>query len=160
MFNWLDYLIIVFVLSGLVFGVSQGYKWQLYRFGCVLCAFLLALVLANFSSKFINTFHPTDNAMFWGYFSIFLGFLLVTLVGGILVFGMNFKTPNIDTDKMLGLILGLIKNAVLCSVIITSLWIFGVDGHKQAIDKSRIASTMRTETIHFIPFINKLSDKA
>lgn len=156
MFNWLDYLIIVFIVSGIVFGLTHGYKWHLYRLGCVLGAFLLAILLTGPLSKLITLFYKTENAKMISAFSVFLGVLLITLILGKLSSNTYFKYPNIDVNKMLGIFIGLCRNVILCSIIVTLFWILSVEGQRQHINESKIANTMRVGSL---PIINKISNK-
>lgn len=156
MFNWIDYLIISFIISGIGFGISQGYKWQLYRLGCLFLAFIFANIFAQTLSRSFSYNFEADTSRLIGHFSVFFGTLLITFIIGIFSFGLRFKYPNIDVNKMLGMLFGLMKHSALCCIIISVLWIVAVDNQRQYIEGSKIASAMRAGAM---PVVAMISDK-
>lgn len=147
-FNWLDYLLIGFFIFGAVLGILQGYRWQLFRIGCLILAFFLVLVFSNTVNNLLSKFFKIENVNYIGYASIFFGTLLITFFIGILI--TKTKVSNPDGSKIAGALLGVVKNGIFCSIIITCLWLSGTERERKPINNSIISTKLRTGALFAI----------
>ncbi|MGR3178569.1 MAG: CvpA family protein [Candidatus Anammoxibacter sp.] len=143
-FNWLDYLLIGFFISGIFLGFLQGYLWQLFRIACLILAFFLALFFSSIANKVLGRFLNTESMNYLGHAAIFFGTLLITYIIGVLV--AKTRTDNSSKKRILGGMLGVVKNVVFCSIIITGLWILGTEKERRPINYSTIGTKLRIGT--------------
>ncbi len=153
MFNWLDYALIVFFIVGAVFGLLQGYKWQLYRLGCLILAYFLSWYFCNSANQFLSKFTNTQDRNFIGYTVLFFSTLIITFfVGAIL---LKLQGGNQGRGKLAGATIGIFRNVIFCCILITYLWLLGSSLQREPINNSAIATKLRTTTfsaIYKLPF--------
>lgn len=148
MFNWLDILLIGFFVLGAVFGILQGYKWQLFRIGCIILAYVLAIFFYDKANNFLAKFLQMENRHYLGYVTIFFGTLLITFLIG--VFVTKSKTNYSGGSRLVGIVLGVGKNVIFCSIIITYVWLFGTENERTPINKSVISTKLRSASLFTI----------
>ncbi|MFQ5584794.1 MAG: CvpA family protein [Calditrichia bacterium] len=144
MFNWLDYSLIGFFIFGAVIGMIQGYRWLLFRIGCLILAYFLALFFNSEANNVLSKFFKMESANFLGYVAVFFGTLLITYFIGILV--TKTKVGHADSSKIGGVILGIAKNVIFCSIIITYVWLLGTEREREHLNRSIISTKLRTVT--------------
>ncbi|MGR3317902.1 MAG: CvpA family protein [Candidatus Anammoxibacter sp.] len=152
MFNWLDYLLIGFFIIGIVLGFSQGYLWQLYRIGCLILSFILALFFSGIANNVLARFFNIGNTNYLGHAATFFGTLLITFIIGVLL--AKTKANNSDRKRILGGILGIVRSVIFCSIIISGLWILGTEKERKPINNSIISTKLRagaTFTLYKLP---------
>lgn len=137
MFNWLDYLLIIFFVSGIIFGILRGYLWQIYRIGCLILAFVLSLLFHGMINNLVIKFLKFEDIDILGYAIIFFSTLFLTFIIGL--FFVKQQDVSSGGSKMLGGLLGLVKNIIFCSIIINGLWILEGAVVKEQIVNTKIA---------------------
>ncbi len=153
MFNWLDFVIIGFFIVGAVFGFMQGWRWQLYRIGCVIGAFVLSALFCNVVNRLLASIFKTEVALFMGYAAIFFGVLGVTFFAGALI--AKLKMESAKGGKIAGSGLGFVKNVIFCAVLVTGIWILGGAKQRVHLDGSIISTELRINTLNVIYKIPK-----
>ena len=149
MLNWLDYLIIGFFIIGTVLGFFQGFRWQLYRICCLILAFFLAIYFQHFVNTLIAKVSESyDGNLLGGLALIFFGTLIISFFIGVVI----VKVKGIDQrqSNLLGAMLGIFKNVLFCSIVVTGLWLFGGENQRKYINNSLILTTLRTQTVSII----------
>ena len=145
MFNWLDILLIGFFTLGAVFGILQGYKWQLFRICCIFISYFLAIFFYDKANNLLAKFFQMENRNYLGYVTIFFGTLLITYLIG--VFVTKSKTTYNGGSRLVGIVFGVGKNVIFCSLIITYVWLFGSETERNPINNSVISTKLRTAVL-------------
>ena len=148
MFNWLDYLIIGFLIFGGIIGYMQGYKWQIYRILCLILAFGISFYFSSVANAFIARYANIEGMNYVGYAAIFFLTLIITFLLGILFAKSKVGVQN--KMRIIGGVLGIVKNAIFCSFIVTCLWLFGTEVERKPLNNSIVSTTLRTSTVFAI----------
>jgi len=148
MFNWLDYLIIGFLIFGGIVGFMQGYKWQIYRIFCLILAFVISFYFSGMANKLLARYVKIEGMDYVGYAAIFFLTLLITFLLGLLF--AKTKVAEHNSKKLVGGILGVVKNTIFCSFIVTCLWLFGTEVERKPINNSIVSTKLRTSTVFAI----------
>lgn len=137
MYNWLDIIFGIILLTTVILGLAKGFVRQLIGIAAVIAGLAFAVsyypIFAEFFSRLISNRVISD---FSGFLSIFLA---VLFAGGILshLFSKLIKGPFRFFDRVLGGGLGLLKGILICAVLVFALLIFPVN--KTVIKESKLA---------------------
>lgn len=115
--NWLDLVLIVFLVLSLLIGLWYGLIRMAFMLVGVIVGMLLAGTYADsLADKF--TFMDAGGAHTLAFFIIFLGTIIVATVIGALIKMMLKNTPLGIADKIGGAVLGLLVGAIVIGGIL------------------------------------------
>ena len=122
-FNWIDGVILFFVLWGVFWGVKRGLTGEILKIIGVLVAFVLAIRYSALWGGYINEQQWADQEIV-NWIAFFLIFLLVAL-GFFLLAKIPYlilrKTLLGTVDRILGGVFGAIRGLVIISVVLTCI---------------------------------------
>lgn len=114
--NWLDLVLIVFLVLSLLLGLWYGLIRILFTLVGVIVGVLLAGAYADsLADKF--TFMDASGAHMLAFLIIFLGTIIVATILGVLIHMLLKKTPLGIVDKIGGAVLGLLVGAIFMGAI-------------------------------------------
>jgi membrane protein required for colicin V production len=135
--NWLDAILLVILIVAFLFGVVKGLIRQVVG----LLAIIFGVILASRNYPELSwRLHRYINSDFWrNCLSFLLIFFAVVLVGWLVTFILSklTKGPLSLVNHFLGALFGLLKGALICSVIVFAMLVF--DFQRQALIGSRLA---------------------
>ncbi len=126
-FNWLDIVLLLILVTALILGIIKGLVRQVVGILAVLVGLILALAFYSVVASAFRTLIK-DPAV-----SGFLGFILifvVVLIAGWLIgrmFSKAIKGPLKVLDHILGAALGLLKGALICGILVFAMLVFPVN---------------------------------
>jgi len=137
MVGWLDIVLAIVIVGGLVVGLIKGLMREAIGLAAVLVGFVVAsrtyIHVAAFFQKFI---HQPVVAKFLGFILVFIAVVLVgSLVAVLLTKAMVGPLKLIN--HLLGGVFGLIEGMLISGVLIFALLVFPIN--KQALSESRLA---------------------
>jgi len=120
-FNWIDGVILFFVLWGLFWGAKRGLTGEILKIIGVLVAFVLAIRYSALWGAYINEQQWADQEIV-NWIAFFLIFLLVALAFFLLAkipYLILRKTLLGTVDRILGGVFGALRGLVIISVVLT-----------------------------------------
>jgi membrane protein required for colicin V production len=126
-FNWLDFLLVLILLTSLILGFIKGLVRQVIGILAVIVGLILALAFYPVVASAFGTLVKDSNV------SSFLGFLLIfvgVLITGWLVgrmFSKAIKGPLKFLNHAMGGGLGLLKGALICGILVFAMLVFPVN---------------------------------
>ncbi len=135
--NWLDIILVLILLIALTLGILKGLIRQIVSILAVVVGLILAL---TFYSVFVSAFSILIKDETLGHF---LGFMLiffaVIIIGWLIgrMFSKAVKGPFKFFNHVLGGVLGILKGALICGILVFALLVFPVDS--EVLQKSSLA---------------------
>jgi membrane protein required for colicin V production len=123
-FNWLDIILLVIIAAGLVLGIIKGLVRQLVGILAVVVGFVLGLAYYPYTASIFRPVVSKDSiANFLGFLLIFLA---VILLGWLVsrIFAKVMKGSVKVVNHFFGGMLGLLKGALICGVLVFALLVF------------------------------------
>lgn len=124
MFNWLDIILLAILAIALVLGIIKGLVRQLIGILAVIIGFVLGLAYYPYTASIFRHLVAKDSlADFLGFLLIFL---VIILLGWLVsrIFSKVMKGSIKFMNHIFGGILGLLKGALICGVMVFALLIF------------------------------------
>jgi len=141
--NWIDGIILIVIAFFALWGLKQGFIQGLLALIIWLVAGAVAYFYTPALSAYLSKWIQTEDVRF--YFAFFVIVLGVWIVGGILsVLITSFsKSDHFSfSDRVLGLVLGLIKGIFIASVAVTVLNISSTINSDKAWQDSQVKPAM------------------
>lgn len=123
-FNWLDIILVVILAAALVLGIIKGLVRQLIGILAVVIGFVLGLAYYPYTASIFHLVSLKDSiANFLGFLLIFLAIIFLGwLVSRLFAKVMRGSVKVVN--HFLGGILGLLKGALICGVLVFALLVF------------------------------------
>ncbi len=152
----IDIVFLVFLAFFVILGIWKGFFREIFGFLGVVCGIYFGIILFSPASELLRKFIPGLPAALWPFISfvfVFIGvYLLSRIAGGVLskiVESMYLGWLN----RFLGGVLGLIKGALLLSLV---LFLLGFLPFQNTLENARQKSHLYTPLQMIIPFIYNL----
>ena len=123
-FNWLDIILVVILVIAFVLGIIKGLVRQIIGILAVVIGFVLGLAYYPYTASIFHPLAAKDSiANFLGFLLIFLAIILLGWFVSRL-FAKVMKGSVKVANHFLGGILGLLKGALICGVLVFALLVF------------------------------------
>jgi uncharacterized membrane protein required for colicin V production len=140
--NWLDYTLIIVIVTGTVFGILTGPLWQVYRICSVAFAVVATFLLHGILGGILDGIFNYAIANLLGGLIIFVVILILTYaLGNLFKFFLTKRKFGIS-GRILGGGFALIKTVLACCAIISIVSFMENNGAGNIINNSFIANNL------------------
>lgn len=137
--NFIDLIILIVVVIFCIKGYLNGFIHQLFSLLIIILGFLSSFLMYRPVAIRLGEFITNDNlAMIISFFLIFIIITIVLVIFRNLLIQFVFRLHLTDVDCVLGIVVGMIKGLLLCSLVLIFLFNHPFLKLNEAIGKSLI----------------------